>query len=125
MDLVALSHVGSSSLTGYQTHLLCTGRQVLNHWTTREGPVSPCLLIVNFTWLAPLCQRAKAIFFYTIFYPYITLTFTPSFNHFDISSIMSTAVIEYHRFELQFLFIINFYLLNFLVLIAYSYLRIL
>ena len=35
--LVAPSHVGSS-WTRDQTHVLCTGRQILNHWTTGEVP---------------------------------------------------------------------------------------
>ena len=28
-----------SSLTRDQTHVPCIGRQILNHWTTREVPV--------------------------------------------------------------------------------------
>ena len=35
--LVALWHVGYS-LTRSQTIVLCFARQILNHWTTREGP---------------------------------------------------------------------------------------
>ena len=33
--LTALQHVGSSQIKG-QTHVPCMGRQILNHWTTRE-----------------------------------------------------------------------------------------
>ena len=36
-DLVALQHVGSSR-TRDRTHVPCTGRQILNHWATREVP---------------------------------------------------------------------------------------
>ena len=35
VDLLAPQHVGSSQ-TRDQTRVLCTGRQILNHWTTRE-----------------------------------------------------------------------------------------
>ena len=35
--LVALKHAGSSS-TRDRTHVPCTGRWILNHWTTREVP---------------------------------------------------------------------------------------
>ena len=38
-DLVALQHVGSSQ-TRDRTRVPCTGRQVLNHWTSREVLVS-------------------------------------------------------------------------------------
>ena len=38
-NLDASSRVGSSQ-TRDQTHVPCTGRQILNHWTTREVPVS-------------------------------------------------------------------------------------
>ena len=37
IGLVAPQHVDSSQ-TRYRTHALCTGRQILNHWTTREVP---------------------------------------------------------------------------------------
>ena len=36
-DLVALPYVESSQ-TRDQTHVLCIGRWILNHWTTREVP---------------------------------------------------------------------------------------
>ena len=39
MGSVALQHVGSSQ-TRNQTHVPCTGRQILNHWTTRKVPPS-------------------------------------------------------------------------------------
>ena len=35
--LVAPQHV-ASSWTSDQTHVFCTGRQILNHWTTKEIP---------------------------------------------------------------------------------------
>ena len=38
LGLVALRHVGSSQ-TGDGTRVSSTGRQILNHWTTREVPV--------------------------------------------------------------------------------------
>ena len=37
MGLVALRHLGSS-WTRDRTRLPCTGRQILNHWSTREAP---------------------------------------------------------------------------------------
>ena len=40
--LAALQHVGSSYIRD-QTHVPCTGRQILNHWTTRKVPML-CLL---------------------------------------------------------------------------------
>ena len=36
MGLVALQHVGWSSQTRDQTFVPCTGRQILNHWATKE-----------------------------------------------------------------------------------------
>ena len=39
---VALQHV-ESSWTRDRTHVLCTGRQILNHWTTREVLFNVCL----------------------------------------------------------------------------------
>ena len=38
VDLVALQHVGSSR-TRTRTHVLCIGRRIVNHCTTREVPV--------------------------------------------------------------------------------------
>ena len=35
MGLVVQQHVEFSQTRG-QTHVTCTGRQILNHWTTRE-----------------------------------------------------------------------------------------
>ena len=35
MGLVALGHVGSSWIRDH-TYIPCIGRQILNHWTTRE-----------------------------------------------------------------------------------------
>ena len=46
MGSVALRHVESSQ-TGRGTCVLCISRQILNHWTTREVPVSTFLAIVN------------------------------------------------------------------------------
>ena len=40
--LVALQRAGSSYIRD-QTRVPCTGRQILNHWTTREVPML-CLL---------------------------------------------------------------------------------
>ena len=37
--LVAPCHVESSQIRD-RTHAFCTGRQILNHWTTREVPLS-------------------------------------------------------------------------------------
>ena len=37
MGLVAPKHVESSP-TRDQTHVPCIGKQILNHWTTREVP---------------------------------------------------------------------------------------
>ena len=42
------------SLTRYQTHTLCNGRQNLNHWTTRKVLFSPFLDLLNLLWLQPL-----------------------------------------------------------------------
>ena len=36
-ELSCSRHV-ESSLTRYRTHISCIGRQILNHWTTREVP---------------------------------------------------------------------------------------
>ena len=44
MGLVALQHVRSSWIRD-QTCVPCTGRQILNHWTTREVPL--CLFLKN------------------------------------------------------------------------------
>ena len=38
MDLVAPWHVGTCC-TRDRTHVLCIGRRILNHWTTREAPI--------------------------------------------------------------------------------------
>ena len=38
-----------SSLTRDQTHNPCTGRQSLNHWTTREVPVGLCFYCTSFS----------------------------------------------------------------------------
>ena len=40
--LTASWHVGSSQ-TRDQTHVPCTGRQILNHWATKEVPDSAFL----------------------------------------------------------------------------------
>ena len=45
--LVAPRYVGSSQ-TRARTHVPCTGRQILNHRTTREAPE------LSFNWLQPL-----------------------------------------------------------------------
>ena len=49
MGLVALQHVKSSQ-TRVQTQVLCTGRQILNHWTTREihAVVLICILFIQY-----------------------------------------------------------------------------
>ena len=49
--LFAPQHV-ESSWTRYQTHVPCFGRQILNHWTTREVLIFFLLWIV--IWVNPL-----------------------------------------------------------------------
>lgn len=44
VGLAAPWHLGSWLPTRDQTHVLCIGRQIPNHWTTREGP---CPSILN------------------------------------------------------------------------------
>ena len=39
---------GPSSLTGDQTHLPCNGQQILNNWTTKEGPSEVYLCATKF-----------------------------------------------------------------------------
>ena len=55
MGLVDPQHIGSSQNRD-RTHVLCIGRQILNHWTTIEAPsfliclslcVSICLTMVR------------------------------------------------------------------------------
>ena len=38
MDVADLWHVWSYFPSGVRTHIPCIGRQILNHWTTREVP---------------------------------------------------------------------------------------
>ena len=52
MGLVAPRHV-SSSRTRNQTHILCIGRQILNHWTTRKVPGHHLLICC--------CMHAKSL----------------------------------------------------------------
>ena len=46
LEWVALWHMGSS-WTRYQTHVPCIGRQILNHWTTREVPYDSLKQVVT------------------------------------------------------------------------------
>ena len=46
---LATRHMASYSLTRDQTHNPCTGRQSLNHWTTREVPVGLCFYCTSFS----------------------------------------------------------------------------
>ena len=46
-----------NSLTGDQTHVLCIGRQILNHWATREVPKLYVLIVVVMTRLHA-CAKA-------------------------------------------------------------------
>ena len=48
VGLVALWHVGSSQFRD-QTYVSCIGRQILNHWITREVP--QCLSLHHSDWL--------------------------------------------------------------------------
>ena len=50
MGLVALRHVGSSQTSG-QTIVPCIGRQILNHWSTREvlSHIEACLVLYCLT----------------------------------------------------------------------------
>ena len=46
MGLVVPRHMGSFQ-TRDQTHVLCIGRQILNHWTIREVPLVPAIDAVS------------------------------------------------------------------------------
>ena len=52
--LVALRHVGSSQ-TWDRTHDSCIGRQILNHWTTREV-LYIYIYLIEVSWFIILCQ---------------------------------------------------------------------
>ena len=54
VGLAAPWHLGSWFPTRDQTHVLCIGRQIPNHWTTREGP---CPSILNTESTHHLTQR--------------------------------------------------------------------
>jgi len=43
-------HMGSTSLTRDQTQAHCTGRQILNHWTTREGKSLSRVQLLSTPW---------------------------------------------------------------------------
>ena len=47
ISVVALRHVGTSSLTRDRTHVLCIARQILNHWITREVPTGNFIVILK------------------------------------------------------------------------------
>ena len=63
-----------------------------------------CLLIGEFYLASPSLSACETYFPLYNFYTYVTLTFTFSLNPFDVNSMMSTAVTEYHVFELLFFF---------------------
>ena len=47
MGLVALWHFSTWDLSGpgIKTYVLCNGRWIPNHWTTKEAPQTHCILI--------------------------------------------------------------------------------
>ena len=45
-------HMGYTSLTRDQTQAHCTGRQILNHWTTREGKSLSRVWLLATPWTA-------------------------------------------------------------------------
>ena len=45
MGFLAIRHVDLSSLTRDLTHFPSGGRQILNHWTTNEAPLSLCVSV--------------------------------------------------------------------------------
>ena len=46
MSLVALQHVKSSRIRD-KNHVPCVGRQILNHWTSKEAQISPLKLFFS------------------------------------------------------------------------------
>ena len=78
MGLVAAQHMESIS-TRDQTNVPCIGRQILNHWTTREALLFgflikhlKCLLILPVLQSYPLPRHNY--FIYLIFFPKVNLS---------------------------------------------------
>ena len=71
--LVALQHVGSFR-TRDQIHVPCTGRQIANHWTTREVP---CLLpvIQGPARVTPAVGLSQILFLPASFPPFCSFSF--------------------------------------------------
>ena len=65
MGLVAPQHVGSSR-TRAQTCVPCTGRQILNHGTTREVPPTILITIALYYSLKSGSVVSSALFFLKI-----------------------------------------------------------
>ena len=75
---VALGHVGSSSCRSQahvgssqsrnQTYIPCIGKQILNHWTTKEAPTSIFYLFIYFL-------KAQLYLFILFFFIFLILIF--------------------------------------------------
>ena len=48
-----------SSQTRDQTHVPCIGRQILNHWTTKEVPLFPFVIVQNSNWCVLFEDQSK------------------------------------------------------------------